>query len=370
MGESFPPAVVAKLNETWLPDQAGTGCLWLLNCVNGITLHWMTLTDEEREQSDAWDEPKPDRFRACRLAIGKLEWLRVRLPVLLKRLGQPDELVEFLDSICVMDGVTLTDASAEPLPQYAEEVNSLLTGGLEELKWKLLRFGQKHELPVGWDATRWCNYEIGIQPVRTITELIYHLRRRAVSVRQMGQTREGKRFLHEEMLNARLGVRSLISDPGKRPKCEKYDPNDFKQSQIELEKLIDDLCEREAMDAKGAEAVGAGVPPDRQPVQAVNHRESITEAVSQALRKLDDPNKRDRSILKSMYELKATPEGSRVKAESIARKAIDSRAGAESIKALMVMLKRMGLVESRKGPSGGSKLTALGLAVAMELKRG
>ena len=115
---------------------------------------------------------------------------------------------------------------------------------------------------------------------------------------------------------------------------------------------------------------GTEVRSDRQPVQTDTHLEEKKAEVSQALRKLDDPQKRYRSILESMYELNATPEGSRVIAEKIAHRAIDRTAGAESIKAIMAMLRRMELVDSKKGPSGGSKLTALGLAVVLELRKG
>ena len=108
---------------------------------------------------------------------------------------------------------------------------------------------------------------------------------------------------------------------------------------------------------------------DRSPAKQPAPQDIFQESVSQALQKLDDPKGRDRSILIAMHELNATPKGSRVNAENIARRAIDRTAGAESIKALMVRLRRMELADSKKGRSGGSKLTPLGEAVALELKR-
>ncbi len=89
--------------------------------------------------------------------------------------------------------------------------------------------------------------------------------------------------------------------------------------------------------------------------------------VTEALKRLDDGRKR--LILVAMLELKATPDGVRVSAAVIARVAIDSHSGSDAIKDEMVTLKGMGLVDSTKGRTGGSKLTDLGLDVANELKK-
>lgn len=92
------------------------------------------------------------------------------------------------------------------------------------------------------------------------------------------------------------------------------------------------------------------------------------DTVDDVLRRL--PEKKSRNILIAMDDLNATPTGVIYSAERIAKKAIDPRSGSESIKDEMISLKNMGLVDSRKGRSGGSKLTDLGLKVAQKLKSG
>ena len=256
MGESFSPAVVAKLNETWLPYQAGKpSCLSLLNCLTTIIPHWMFLTEDEIERGKYHGEgptPESDPVRARQLASGKIEWLRVRLPELLKRLDQPVEWCAFLKDIDVSDRSCLpsiwTNRSIDRIPQKIEE-------GIDGLQRKLLEIGQEEkELPKGWETTGWNYYRLGIQPVRDIPELISHLRQRAEYVSSTVQNpferpQQRSDVLRLTLRNAQHAIQELISDPERWPACD-CSSNDFQQSQLQLGELIRKLSVIAAQDAK------------------------------------------------------------------------------------------------------------------------
>ena len=260
--ELFSTEVVDMLNNKWLSDQAGTSCLSLLHCVNGIITHWESLTEVEPRlfSPDVWteSEPEPDPIRKCQEAIGKYEWLRVRLPELLKRLHQPEELVAFLTQICDLDSSSL--ASPNQLIRHARYLDSRIVEGLEELRNPLTRFGREHELPEGWQLTGWDNHRLGMQPVRDIPELITCLKGRAVYIRHMGSS--GSSLLKDELLNARLAVQDKIPESDRWP-IHDYDTNDFSQSQLQLDLMIRDLSKIAARDAKTAGAVASKVASSR-----------------------------------------------------------------------------------------------------------
>jgi hypothetical protein len=294
MGESFPPEVVAKLNDKWLPDEAGTSCLLLLNCLTQINMYWVVLTyDEDERNKDDWrdkydwegtaarddtgpcPEPKPDPIRDHQLAIGKLEWLRVRLPELLKQLDHSDKGSAFLKDVEALDSSLLSS-----IPEKIQKV-------LDGLSQELLRYGQENELPKRWETEGWCDFLLGVHPVRNIPELIIHLKQRAEYVGHDEKDSFDPRFgslkmeilnsrcleqtnphhpnewpsLEEEVLkrrfavmktafrNARLAIRSLIHDPERWPNSE-YDPVNFERSRLRMETLIDELSVIAAQDAK------------------------------------------------------------------------------------------------------------------------
>ena len=255
MGESFSPEIVAKLNETWLPDQAGKpSCLSLLNCLTTIIPHWMVLTEDEIERSANHGEgppPESDAVRDRHLASGKLEWLRVRLPELLKQLSQPVEWCAFLKDIDVSDRSFLpsiwTNRSLDCIPKKLE-------WGIDGLQWKLLKYGQEHELPEGWETTGWNYYRLGIQPVRDIPELISHLKLRAKYVSRTVQNpfegpTQRSDVLRLTFLNAQCAFQEWNHAPDRWPACG-CSSIDFQPSQFQLGELIRELSEIAAKDAK------------------------------------------------------------------------------------------------------------------------
>ena len=138
MGESFSPEVVAKLNEKWLPDEAGKSVLALLNCLNGIIEHWNSLTEEENEQiaNDGWNDwskPKPDPIREYQLSIRKNNWLQVRLPELLSQLGLPEGMAAFLTPITLLDSSSLPKVSEKQLTADAKYAKSRIAEGTARL---------------------------------------------------------------------------------------------------------------------------------------------------------------------------------------------------------------------------------------------
>ena len=255
MGDSFSSDVVKQLNAKWLPDEAGTSCLLLLSRLTEIECHWLFLTDEEsvrncQHQGDG-QLPIPDPIRERRLTNQKVEWLRVRLPKLLRQLGRPDEWGAFLKDVGDLDrsyspSLRVGDPGLEWMPKP-------IRMGMEGLKWQLLGIGQEKELPKGWNTLGWDRAGLGIQPVRTIPELISHLEHRAgyvsrpMAIRPLGPgtnhiSEEGHRHevLQVTLLNVPLAVRKYIQDPQRWPKCD-HASQSFEQSRIRLEELIREL---------------------------------------------------------------------------------------------------------------------------------
>ena len=244
--ESFSTEVVEKLNNKWLPDEAGKSVLALLNCLNGIREHWNSLTEEENEQiaNDGWNDwpkPKPDPIREYLFSIRKNNWLQIRLPELLSQLGLPEGMAEFLTPITPLDSSSLPKVSEKQLADRARYLKSEIAEGIQELQIPLTRYGREHELPEGWEPTGWNDHWIGIQPVRDMPELIAHLKRRALYINQNPMRDEVEGLLKAELQNARLAIREMIPDPSKWPTFKDH-PHDFIQSRQQLENLIDDLC--------------------------------------------------------------------------------------------------------------------------------
>jgi hypothetical protein len=251
MSNSFSTDIVAKLNDNWLPDEAGTSCLFLMSRLNKIQTYWLSLTENENKPFVPYHWTNPplpivpnrDPDREHEVTLQKVDWLRVRLPAILKRLGQPGEWCAFLEDVeqlipCYIPTSWTNHPDIEVMPRQIEM-------GIEGLKAKLLQFGQSKELPDGWEIEGWQHHRLGLNPIRNIPDLIFHLRSRVKyvtsTVVNYSESPENRfEVLQMELRNARRAIRFLISDPKKRPIFE-YDPASFQKSLLQLESLIDQL---------------------------------------------------------------------------------------------------------------------------------
>ena len=260
MGESFSPDVVAKLNEKWLPDEAGTSCLSFLNRIFKLrnqTDHFssfLDFSDGRGTRVGAVFHKELSESALIRLdheqSVKECDWLQTRLTELLTQLDLSGHGCDFLNMGQPWGGASRTDLDSVQLSELGRKELKRVEDGFEELSYQLYGVAREQELPKDWKCQWGLNphdrpdaHWMETYPVRTIFELIDHLSLRHAWLVQRGGDSKKKilRIVCTEIRNARLAVRKFIENPQERPTFSAALPMDIEEAERQLEQLIDDL---------------------------------------------------------------------------------------------------------------------------------
>jgi hypothetical protein len=241
--------------------------------------------------------------------------------------------------------------------RYWGDVSSLLSYWRGLLEREVRRRG---ELPPGWEAgsSGWPD-----RPIRTPDDLSRWL--------HIWLDR-----LHESRVTTGL---QLYSPEGYLDSIQRELRNTWRAAQARIVTLPSTFDDAPAnIDAAEKQLVWViqwlGKPGDNRPADAGDDPAFAHIADGQVRKKVKEilvqlESAKVRSILVAMFDLGATQFGPMVPANEIASLAIDPAAGANDIKGEMVLVKGLGLVDSKEGRSGGSRLTELGGYVAIAIQQ-